>query len=76
MTMKDLQVACEFTSKDISVKTSLSLRIIRICMDGAANQKILPYNYDVDNVSVDCVNWLSQTAIKDVTLKYEVLIKQ
>ena len=73
-TMKDLQVACEFTSKDISVKTSLSENNLYL-YDGAANQKILPYNYDVDNVSVDCVNWLSTAISKDVTLKYEVLEK-
>ncbi len=65
--MKDLQVACEFTSKDISVKTSLSEDNLYL-YDGAANQKILPYNYDVDNVSVDCVNWLSTAISKDVTL--------
>ncbi|AWC93661.1 TPA: heme utilization protein [Morganella morganii subsp. morganii] len=73
-TMKDLQVACEFTSKDISVKTSLSEDNLYL-YNGATNQKILSYNYDVDNVSVDCVNWLSTAISKDVTLKYEVLDK-
>lgn len=72
--MKELQVACEFTSKDISVKTALSEDNLYL-YDGAANQKILPYNYGADNVSVDCVNWLSTPISKDVTLKYQSLEK-
>ncbi|GEM_PF-6622332 len=72
--MTELQVACEFTSKDISVKTLLSEDNLYL-YDGAANQKILSYNYDSDNVSVDCVNWLSTPISKNVTLKYQSLEK-
>ncbi|MFG0436050.1 heme utilization protein [Morganella morganii] len=73
-TKTDLQVACAFSNKDISVKTSLSEDNLYL-YDGSDNQKILSYNYDVDNVLVECVNWLSTSTSNNVTLKYDVLEK-
>lgn len=69
-TMTQLQVACEFTSKDLSIKNTLSEDNLYLYY-GADNKKILPYVYSADSVSVDCVNWLSTAISKNITLGYE-----
>lgn len=71
-TMTDLQVACEFTSKDLDIKTTLSEDNLYLYY-GTDNKKILPYVYSSDSVSVDCVNWLSKDISKNITLGYESL---
>lgn len=71
-TMTELQVACEFTSKDLDIKTTLSEDNLYLYY-GTDNKKILPYVYSSDSVSVDCVNWLSKDISKNITLGYESL---
>ena len=69
-TMTALQVACEFTSKDLSIKNTLSEDNLYLYY-GADDKKILPYVYSSDSVSIDCVNWLSTAISKNITLGYE-----
>ncbi|WP_413492589.1 hypothetical protein [Morganella psychrotolerans] len=68
--LTELQVACEFTSKDLDIKTTLSEDNLYLYY-GADDKKILPYVYSSDSVSIDCVNWLSTAISKNITLGYE-----
>lgn len=72
--MTDLQVACEFTSKDLSIKTALSEDNLYYYY-GDDSKKIIPYEYNADSILFNCVNWLSNNVSKSITLRYEALSK-